>query len=223
LTVLVENAGPIFPVHFTPNAAIIATMTVFFTLFDTAIGRCAIAWGARGVVCLQLPEASETKTRARVLQRCLGAQEASPPPPVALARDAVAALLRGTPSDLSSIPLDMDRLPPFHRRIYEAARAIPFGVATTYGALAQRAGATGSARAVGQALARNPFAIIVPCHRVLASGGKTGGFSASGGAATKLRLLAIEGHKIGPAKSGGKSLQGHCGPSLFDDRIAAEG
>jgi O-6-methylguanine DNA methyltransferase len=94
---------------------------------------------------------------------------------------------------------------------------------TTYGALAKRAGAAGAARAVGQALARNPFAIIVPCHRVLAAGGKPGGFSANGGAATKLRLLAIEDHKIGPAKGLVKSVKGNRAPSLFDSRAAVEG
>jgi methylated-DNA-[protein]-cysteine S-methyltransferase len=198
-------------------------MTVFFTLFDTAIGRSAIAWGARGVVCLQLPEASEAETRDRVLRRFLDAREAAPPPEVAAARDAIAGLLRGRQSDLSSVPLDMDGLPPFHRRVYEAARAIPFGAAMTYGALAKRAGAAGAARAVGRALARNPFAIIVPCHRVLAAGGKTGGFSANGGTATKLRLLAIEGHKIGPVKSLVKSVKGDRAPSLFDRSAAVEG
>jgi methylated-DNA-[protein]-cysteine S-methyltransferase len=201
LTAPVENAEAIFPVHSTPNTVIIAIMTVSFTLFDTAIGRCAIEWGARGVSCMQLPEDNDAKTRVRVLQRFLGAREAAPPPEVAAARDAIAGLLRGTPSNLSSIPLDMDHLPPFHRRVYEAACAIPFGAVMTYGALAKRAGAAGAARAVGQALARNPFAIIVPCHRVVAVGGKTGGFSANGGASTKLRLLAIESHKIDPAKS----------------------
>src|SRR5664279_807323 len=198
-------------------------MTVFFTLFDAAIGRCAIAWGARGVVCLQLPEASKAETRDRVLRRFLDAREAAPPPEVAAARDAIAGLLRGRQSDLSSIPLDMDGLPPFHRRVYEAARAIPFGAAMTYGALAKRAGAAGAARAVGQALARNPFAIIVPCHRVLGAGGKTGGFSANGGTATKLRLLAIEGHKIGPVKSLVKSVKGDRAPSLFDRSATVEG
>jgi methylated-DNA-[protein]-cysteine S-methyltransferase len=103
--------------------------------------------------------------------------------------------LRGEPGDLSSIPLDMDLVPAFHRRVYEAARSIPRGATMTYGALAAQAGAAGSARAVGQALARNPFAIIVPCHRVVAVSGRIGGFSANGGTTTKLRLLAIEGHE----------------------------
>jgi len=169
-------------------------MTVFFTLFDTAIGRCAIGWGPRGVADVQLPESNELTTRARVLQRFPIAREAAPPPAVARARDRIIALLRGEPGDLSAILLDMDSVPPFHRRVYEAARCIPWGATMTYGALAARIGAAGSARAVGQALARNPFAIIVPCHRVVAAGGRIGGFSANGGTTTKLRLLAIEGH-----------------------------
>jgi O-6-methylguanine DNA methyltransferase len=172
-------------------------MTVSFTLFDTAIGRCAIAWGARGVAGVQLPEANEPKTRARVLQRFPRAKEAAPPSEVARARDSIIALLRGEPGDLSSVLLDMDLVPRFHRRVYEDARSIPQGVTMTYGALAARIGAAGSARAVGQALARNPFAIIVPCHRVVAAGGRIGGFSANGGVLTKSRLLAIEGHEQG--------------------------
>ncbi len=172
-----------------------AMMTMFFTLFDTAIGRCAIAWGARGIACVQLPETNELMTRARVLQRFPGAREAAPPSEVERARDSVVAYLRGEPGDLLSVPLDMDRVPPFHRRVYEAARSIPRGSTLTYGALAARAGAAGSARAVGQALARNPFAILVPCHRVVAAGGRIGGFSANGGVLTKSRLLAIEGHE----------------------------
>ncbi|MGH6812984.1 MAG: methylated-DNA--[protein]-cysteine S-methyltransferase [Methylocella sp.] len=169
-------------------------MTVFFALFDTAIGRCAIAWGARGIACVQLPEANERTTRARVLQRFPRARVAAPPSEVERVRDSIVAYLRGEPGDLSSVLLDMDLVPPFHRRVYAAARGIPRGATMTYGALAARAGAAGWARAVGQALARNPFAIIVPCHRVVAAGGRIGGFSATGGVLTKSRLLAIEGH-----------------------------
>jgi methylated-DNA-[protein]-cysteine S-methyltransferase len=170
-------------------------MTVSFTLFDTAIGRCAIAWGPRGIACVQLPEANEPATRARVFQRFPRAREVAPPSEAERARDRIVAYLRGEPGDLASVPLDMELVPPFHRRVYEAARGIPWGATMTYGALAAQAGAAGSARAVGQALARNPFAIIVPCHRVGAAGGRIGGFSANGGTTTKLRLLAIEGHK----------------------------
>jgi methylated-DNA-[protein]-cysteine S-methyltransferase len=116
-----------------------------------------------------------------------------PPLDVQRALDGIVALLLGEASDLSAVALDLDRVPPFHRRVYEVARTIPPGATLSYGEIALRLGAPGSARAVGQALGRNPFAIVVPCHRVLAAGGKVGGFSANGGIATKLRLLSIEG------------------------------
>ena len=169
-------------------------MTAFgFTLFDTAIGRCGVAWGERGIVGVQLPEAGEAETRERMLHRFPTAAESAPPPAVQHALDRIVALLEGGRSDLSTIALDMDGVPPFHRRVYETARAIPPGATLSYGEIAARLGARGAARAVGQALGHNPFPIVVPCHRVLAAGGKIGGFSAHGGAATKRRMLAIEG------------------------------
>ena len=170
-----------------------------FALFDTAIGRCAIAWSERGILAMQLPEAAERTTRARVTRRFPQAREASPPAAVRRAIESIAALLRGDPRDLSAVALDMEGVPPFHRRVYAAARKIPPGATLSYGQIAARLGAPHSARAVGQALGRNPFAILVPCHRVLAAGGKPGGFSANGGVATKLRLLAIEGTRADEA------------------------
>lgn len=167
-----------------------------FALFDTAIGRCGVAWGERGIAGVQLPEAGERETRARMLQRFPAAGEAAPPPEVQRVIDRIVALLRGEASDLSTIGLDMDQVPAFHRRVYEAARAIPPGMTLSYGDIAARVGAPGAARAVGQALGRNPFPIVVPCHRVLAAGGKIGGFSAQGGIATKRRMLAIEGAQL---------------------------
>lgn len=166
--------------------------TFGFTLFETPIGLCGIAWGERGIVGVWLPEGSEQATRARVLRRYPGARELEPPPDIARARDGIVALFRGGPSDLSGVVLDMQGIPSFHRRVYEVVRTIPPGSTLSYGEIATRLGDPGSARAVGQALGRNPFAIIVPCHRVLGAGGKLGGFSASGGVATKLRLLRIE-------------------------------
>ncbi|HYB42789.1 MAG TPA: methylated-DNA--[protein]-cysteine S-methyltransferase [Candidatus Methylomirabilis sp.] len=163
-----------------------------FALFDTAIGRCGVAWGERGICGIQLPEAGERATRARLLRRFPGAREAAPPAKVCEAVASIAALLRGEASDLSPIALDMEGVPDFHRRVYEMARTIPAGATISYGDVAARLGAPGSARAVGQALGRNPFAIVVPCHRVVAADGKLGGFSANGGVATKLRLLGIE-------------------------------
>ena len=170
-----------------------------FALFDTAIGRCGVAWGERGVAGVQLPEAGERETRARMLQRFPAAGEAQPPPEVQRVIDRIVALLRGEASDLSTIALDMEEVPAFHRRVYEVARAIPSGMTLSYGEIAARAGAPGAARAVGQALGRNPFPIVVPCHRVLAAGGKIGGFSAQGGVATKRRMLAIEGAPLNGA------------------------
>ena len=163
------------------------------TLFDTAIGRCGIAWGGRGIVGVQLPETHEAATRSRLLRRFPDARESPPPPAVRSAVYAITALLRGERTDLAGVALDMDGLPEFHRRVYEAARTIPPGSTRSYGEIAKALGEPGSARAVGQALGRNPFAIVVPCHRVLAAGGRAGGFSATGGVGTKLRMLAIEG------------------------------
>jgi methylated-DNA-[protein]-cysteine S-methyltransferase len=161
-------------------------------LFDTAIGWCGIAWNGRGIVGVQLPEGSPGETRARLRRRFPDTREGPPPAPVRRAVDGVVALLRGEPCDLETVTLDMDGVPPFHRRVYEVARTIPPGTTLSYGEVATRMGAPGAARDVGQALGQNPFAIIVPCHRVLAANGKPGGFSARGGVRTKLRLISSE-------------------------------
>jgi methylated-DNA-[protein]-cysteine S-methyltransferase len=163
-----------------------------FALFDTPVGVCGVAWGPRGLVGIQLPEGKAQATRGRLLERFPDAIEADPTPEVQRAVDAITALIRGEPADLSGIALDMAAVPPFHRRVYEAARAIPPGSTSSYGEVAARIGSPGASRAVGQALGRNPFAVVVPCHRVLAAGGKVGGFTANGGIATKLRLLLAE-------------------------------
>jgi methylated-DNA-[protein]-cysteine S-methyltransferase len=162
-------------------------------LFATSLGRCGIAWSERGIVAVQLPEANDRATLARIARSLPGAHEAAPPPTVQRAIDAIAALLRGEPDDLRSIELDLDGVPDFHRRVYAIARGIPPGRTLTYGEIAAQLGDAGAARAVGQALGRNPFTLVVPCHRVLAAGNRPGGFSANGGITTKLRLLTIEG------------------------------
>ena len=168
-------------------------MSSAFALFDTTIGRCGIAWGDRGVIGVQLPETGgEAGTRARVTRRFPDAREAAPPPQVQEAIDGIVELLRGAARDLSTVALDMDGVPEFNRRVYEVARTVPAGETITYGEVAARLGDRGAAREVGRALGQNPFAFIVPCHRVLAAGGGIGGFSAGGGVTTKRRLLAIE-------------------------------
>ena len=169
-------------------------LAVHFALFDTAVGRCAIAWNARGLAGVQLPEPTDALTRARMRRRCRSAVETAGPLPAAVQDviENIVALLSGERRDLSQIVLDTTGIPGFQLKVYEFARSIPAGSTRTYGQIATALGDTGSARDVGQALAQNPWPIIVPCHRVLAAGGKTGGFSAPGGTSTKIRLLAIE-------------------------------
>lgn len=164
-----------------------------FELFDTAIGRCAIAWGPDGIVGLTLPERSDGAMRQRLKKHHPKAQEVAAPLEVQAVIADVQRLLRGEARDLSTVSLDMSRVPEFDRRVYDEARTIPPGETLTYGEIATRLGDPGLSRAVGQALGRNPFTIIVPCHRVLAAGGRSGGFSAVGGVETKRRLLEIEG------------------------------
>jgi methylated-DNA-[protein]-cysteine S-methyltransferase len=168
-------------------------MTTRFALFDTAIGSCAIVWGERGILGLQLPSADETSTIARLKRRYRDVEQGEPTPEVRKAIAEIVALLRGERRDLSGITLDMERVPQFERSVYEIARTIPPGEVITYGEIAKRLGDPMLAQAVGIALGQNPFPIVVPCHRVVAAGSKIGGFSAPGGAKTKRRMLAIEG------------------------------
>ncbi|HYD89214.1 MAG TPA: methylated-DNA--[protein]-cysteine S-methyltransferase [Vitreimonas sp.] len=164
-----------------------------YTLFDTAIGSCGIAWGPRGVIGVQLPEKSQSATRTRLMRHCPNADEVEPPKAIARAIEDIAALLRGEKRSLRTITLDMSRTPAFNARVYETARAIAPGRTRTYGEIARAIGDPSAARAVGQALGRNPFAIVVPCHRVVGANMKLVGFSANGGIATKLKMLEIEG------------------------------
>lgn len=165
-----------------------------FALFDTAIGTCGIVWTARGICGVQLPEKDAAATAA---------VEAVPTPEVRHAIDGVVALLDGEKRDLSDIKIDDDGQADFNKRVYAIARTIPPGRTMTYGEIAERLGDKLLARDVGEAMGQNPTPIIMPCHRVMAADGKTGGFSAPGGVTTKLRLLTIEGAQPG-------------GPTLFE-------
>ncbi len=177
-----------------------------FTFFGTAIGRCGVAWSERGVASVMLPEAREIDTWRRMLQRFPGGRETTRPPhDVHEAIDGMVGLLAGEAVDLGDIELDLGGVPAFERRVYAVTRSIPRGETLTYGEVARRLGASGAPRAVGQALGKNPVPIIVPCHRVLAADGATGGFSAPGGVATKFRILTIEG-ALAPSRA----------PTLFD-------
>jgi methylated-DNA-[protein]-cysteine S-methyltransferase len=164
-----------------------------FALFETAIGTCGVAWHDDALMGVQLPERDTAATRGRLRRRFPNARETKPSADMASVIERIVGLLSGERIDLTSVAVDMDGLPEFDRDVYVAARAIPPGSTLTYGEIAKRIGRPGSARDVGAALGRNPFAIVVPCHRVVAANGKAGGFSGGRGVETKLRLLAIEG------------------------------
>ena len=172
-----------------------------YTIFDTGIGRCGIAWGDLGIIGVQLPEAREIDTRKRLLQLCPEARELHPPPHVGIAIEGIATLLRGDASDLSGATLDMTGIPAFNQRVYALARSIPRGQTRTYADIASDLRASGAVHSVAKAIARNPFMIIVPCHRVLEAGHPAGNISANGGAISKHRLLSIEGTRSTSVKT----------------------
>ncbi|HSC65707.1 MAG TPA: methylated-DNA--[protein]-cysteine S-methyltransferase, partial [Caldimonas sp.] len=164
----------------------------FFALFETALGTCAVAWNDIGLTNVWLADADPVALRRKVARRCAGAGESRPSGAAAEAVDAIARLLAGERVDLRDVPLDTAGLDDFDRRVYAVTRTIAPGRVLTYGDVAARVGPDATARAVGQSLGRNAMPIVVPCHRVVATGGGLGGFSAPGGAATKRRMLAIE-------------------------------
>lgn len=165
-----------------------------FARFATAIGECAIAWSELAVLAIALPARQGDAAGGRVARHHPQAREASPGVPSARAAAAgIADLLAGRRRHLREIELDLRGLGALDRRAYAAAREVAPGQIVTYGELAARIGDPGAAREVGAAMARNPFPIVVPCHRVVAANGRLGGFSAPGGTETKRRLLALEG------------------------------
>lgn len=167
-------------------------MPQHFTLFDTAIGPCALIWQDEAIIGAQLPERDAETARRRLAKRFSEATETQPPAFIAAAIADIVALLAGQPRSLAHLPIALDLVPAFNRKVYDVALTIPPGETLTYGEVAARIGDPEAARAVGVALGQNPFAPIVPCHRVLEASGKTGGFSAEGGVETKLRMLTIE-------------------------------
>lgn len=163
-----------------------------------------MVWNEHGIAAVRLPEQTEGRMLPSLQRRFPLLEAAAPPPAMQEAIDGMVALLEGEARDLRFYALDLRHETPFHRRVYAAAQDILPGKTKTYGEIAALLGEPGASRAVGQALGHNPFPIIVPCHRVLASGARSGGFSAPGGVSTKLRMLLIEGAEIGGA------------PGLFD-------
>lgn len=171
-----------------------------YHLFKTPIGLCGIVWETAGpagrqsvVVYLQLPEATRQLMEQRVAEVAPGAGAAPPPPGIAGVISKIQRHLGGDPQDFRTVRVELGGASVFARQVYDVVRGIPAGLTMTYGELAQAMHRPGAARAVGQALGRNPIPLIIPCHRVLAAGGQVGGFSAPGGPVTKARLLALEG------------------------------
>lgn len=171
-----------------------------YCLFETRLGWCGIAWTeGRGssatpaVAFLRLPEASAKLTESRMARHCGAGRSSTPPPQIAAVIERIRKHFQGVVQEFRDVAIDLDGVGPFARQVYEAARKIPTGQTRTYGGLAKTLGRPNAARAVGQALGRNPVALIIPCHRILGAGGKPGGFSAHGGLATKAEMLAIEG------------------------------
>jgi methylated-DNA-[protein]-cysteine S-methyltransferase len=162
-----------------------------YAIFDSGVGRCGIVWTEAGIVSVQLPEAREIETRRRLYRLYPEAREHRPPQMVSVAIESIAAQLRGRDSDLSQVTLDLTDINPFQRRVYELTRAIPRGETRTYAEIATRI--RRGEFSVAQALAKNPFMIIVPCHRVLETGHYADKNSPFGGTISKRHLLSLEG------------------------------
>ncbi len=169
-----------------------------YHVFETAMGFCAIAWSDAGVSRFQLPTKNAEATERLMRRRALGAEPGAPPEGVADVVEAARRYFDGQEMDFSQVQLDLAGQDAFFAQIYDALRRVGWGRTTTYGALAKEVGAGRErARDVGEAMARNPAPLIIPCHRVLAAGGKIGGFSAPGGSTTKMRMLELEGVRLG--------------------------
>jgi methylated-DNA-[protein]-cysteine S-methyltransferase len=180
----------------------------FYFIFETAGGYCGIAWSDVGVTRFQLPTRSAVSTERLLRRRAPGADPGEPTPEVAETVAAVKRYFDGEQTDFSAVKLDLGEQDAFFAKVYAAIRRVGWGRTTTYGALAKEVGAgPEAARDVGQAMAKNPVALIIPCHRVLAAGGKVGGFSAPGGSAAKIRMLELEGAHVGSPSSGQGSLR----------------
>ena len=178
-----------------------------YHVFGTAGGFCGIAWNAVGITRFQLPAENASATERNLLRRVPGAEPATPPQSVLDTVSAVRRYFAGEETDFSNVELDLAGQAEFFMRIYAAARRIGWGQTSTYGTLAREIGVgPEAARGVGQAMANNPIPLLIPCHRVLAAGGKVGGFSAPGGAASKIRMLELEGVQFSSAPPAQQSL-----------------
>lgn len=170
-----------------------------YLIFETAMGFCGIAWNGAGIACFRLPSESADAVERLLLRRHPRATPGAPPQHVADTVGSAQRYFEGRQTDFSDCRLDLGAQEPFFARVYDRVRRLRWGETTTYGAVAGEFGAEPqAAREVGEAMAKNPIPLIIPCHRVLAAGGKIGGFSAPGGSATKARMLELEGVRIAP-------------------------
>jgi methylated-DNA-[protein]-cysteine S-methyltransferase len=182
-------------------------LTYKYIVFETVAGYFGIAWSDAGIKRIQLPGRSAEATEASLLRRLPSAEIGVPTGEVAETITAVERYFEGAKVDFSTVRLDLDGQEPFFVQIYAATRLVDWGHTTTYGTLAKQLGAgREAARDVGQAMARNPIPLIIPCHRVLAAGGKVGGFSAPGGSAAKIRMLELEGVHVGDLQPAQQTL-----------------
>jgi methylated-DNA-[protein]-cysteine S-methyltransferase len=173
-----------------------------YCVFETAMGFCAIAWSEAGVVRFQLPTKSAEAADRLMRRHVFGAQKGAPTEDIAAVVAAAKRYFDGEEIDFSHVRLDLAGCNPFFAEMYAALRRVGWGRTTTYGALAKEVSAPReAARDVGEAMAKNPAPLIIPCHRVLAAGGKIGGFSAPGGSKTKMRMLELEGVRVGPPEA----------------------
>jgi methylated-DNA-[protein]-cysteine S-methyltransferase len=178
-----------------------------YQVFETAAGFCAIAWNGTGITRFQLPTRTAEATERSMRRRIPDAAPGTPPPRMAKVVEAAQHYFAGEQVDFSDAVLDLDGQDEFFQRIYAVLRRVGWGQTTTYGTLAKQLGAgPKAAQDVGQAMAQNPVPLIIPCHRVLAAGGKVGGFSAPGGSTAKLRMLELEGVRVGPPEPAQRSL-----------------
>ncbi|RWA76180.1 methylated-DNA--[protein]-cysteine S-methyltransferase [Mesorhizobium sp.] len=178
-----ENASPITAGH---------------AVLETVIGFMGIAWSEKGLIRLCLPERSREAVERRLFRHGGVSSATEQPQWVVELIASIKAYAAGEDVDFSGVAVDLDGVDDFRLAIYDAARELGFGETTTYGELAKRAGHAGLARETGAALGANPVPLVIPCHRILAAGGKIGGFSAPGGSATKEKMLAMEGVRVGP-------------------------
>ncbi len=182
-------------------------VALHYLVFETANGFCGVAWNDTGISRFRLPAQSASETDSYFRRWLPGAEPGAPASEVAQVVAAATRYFAGEVVDFSGVTLDLAAQSPFCQQVYAALRRVGWGQTTTYGGLARDLGAgRKAARDVGVAMANNPMPLIIPCHRVLAAGGKVGGFSAPGGAGAKVRMLELEGVRLGRPKPVQQSL-----------------